>query len=76
MSPRRCQHQSVWFVCGSFYKSSVGGSVSLGPALQVLLRHLGNELACLMSAEGQKQQQSLTLSLQGDYGVQLTQTNC
>lgn len=35
------------------FRSDVGGSVSLRRAHQVLVRHVGNVLACFMSAEGQ-----------------------
>lgn len=65
--------------------SNVGGSVSLRSAHQVLVRHVGNVLACFMSAEGRGWWgwQSCVSSFvplrtprQADYGVLLTRTNC
>lgn len=65
--------------------SNVGGSVSLRSAHQVLVRHVGNVLACFMSAEGWGRWgwQSCVSSYapfrtprQAGYGVLLTWTNC
>lgn len=65
--------------------SNVGGSVSLRSAHQVLVRHVGNVLACFMSAEGRGRWgwQSCVSSYapfrtprQAGYGVLLTWTNC
>lgn len=65
--------------------SNVGGSVSLSSAHQVLVRHVGNVLACFMSAEGQglwgwqlcaSSHAPFGTPRQGDYGVLLTRTNC
>lgn len=65
--------------------SNVGGSVSLSSVHQVLVRHVGNVLACFMSAEGQglwgwqlcaSSHAPFGTPRQGDYGVLLTRTNC
>lgn len=41
------------FLQGLFFCSNVGGSVSPRSTHQVLVRHVGNVLACFMSAEEQ-----------------------
>lgn len=89
VSPRRCQHQTVWCVCGSFYKAFLHERqrkcLPSRSAHQVLMRHVGNELAYFMSAEGRDgggsraKASSFTppgTPRQADYGVVLTRTNC
>lgn len=62
--------------------SNVGGSVSLRPAHQVLVRHVGNVLARFMSGGGGRAELCFLIRSfsgtprQADYGVLLTRTNC
>lgn len=83
VSPRRCQHQTVWCVCGSFYKAFfalTSAEVSPFARLTRCWCVVGNVLARFISAEGREWCASwyarFRTPRQTDYGVLLTGTNC
>lgn len=58
-SPRGCQHQTVWCVCGSYFVFLRGSLAQTSAEVfplswtrQVPLRHVGNALVCFTSTDG------------------------
>lgn len=89
VSPRRCQHQTVWCVCGSFYKaffsskrrrkclpslSSPGARASCGKCTGPFYECWRTEVVGV--AERCFLIRSFRTLRQADYGVLLTRTNC